>query len=284
MVFFKKAWPFIITGLVVISIFALTYLHSNKPVAQIKIYKATPAQVQTEGSQAKSTTHQRAQGVETSESPIVSERHLTTDDSLGPTDDSLATEEGKNLDEALRLALGPTDDSLATEEVVMGLDEGEDVDSHPRDTEEPSANPQLSAEELRRQELLQRKAEIDEQMQAIIPEGVTVHSSENPEVIRQFFQLHQELVAVEQELSNNPQDPRFEDARHLNKRVMFLLEDVTPNLTPDGKLPISTAEKLIQTWEQDGNFAAANRMRQVIQHAVENGDALIERKHVEGLR
>ena len=261
MVFFKKAWPFIITGLVVISIFALTYLHSNKPVAQIKIYKATPAQVQTEGSQAKSTTHQRAQGVETSESPRVLEMHLTTDDSLGTTDDS-----------------------LAPEEVVMGLDEGEDVDSPPRDTEEPSANPQLSAEELRRQELLQRKAEIDEQMQAIIPEGVTVHSSENPEVIRQFFQLHQELVAVEQELSNNPQDPRFEDARHLNKRVMFLLEDVTPNLTPDGKLPISTAEKLIQTWEQDGNFAAANRMRQVIQHAVENGDALIERKHIEGLR
>ena len=277
MVFFKKAWPFIITGLVVISIFALTYLHSNKPVAQIKIYKATPAQVQTEGSQAKSTTHQRAQGVETSEIPIVSEMHLTTDDSL-------ATEEGKNLDEALRLALGPTDDSLAPEEVVMGLDEGEDVDSHTRDTEEPSANPQLAAEELRRQELRQRKAEIHEQMQAIMPEGVTVHSSENPEVIRQFFQLHQELVAVEQELSNNPQDPRFEDARHLNKRVMFLLEDVTPNLTPDGKLPISTAEKLIQTWEQDGNFAAANRMRQVIQDAVENGDALIERKHVEGLR
>ena len=277
MVFFKKAWPFIITGLVVISIFALTYLHSNKPVAQIKIYKATPAQVQTEGSQAKSTTHQRAQGVETSESPRVSEMHLTTDDSL-------ATEEGKNLDEALRLALGTTDDSLAPEEVVMGLDEGEDVDSHTRDTEEPSANPQLSAEELRRQELRQRKAEIHEQMQAIMPEGVTVHSSENPEVIRQFFQLHQELVAVEQELSNNPQDPRFEDARHLNKRVMFLLEDVTPNLTPDGKLPISTAEKLIQTWEQDGNFAAANRMRQVIQDAVENGDALIERKHVEGLR
>ena len=277
MVFFKKAWPFIITGLVVISIFALTYLHSNRPVAQIKIYKATPAQVQTEGSQAKSTTHQRAQGVETRESPRVSEMHLTTDDSL-------ATEEGKNLDEALRLALGPTDDSLATEEVVMGLDEGEDVDSHTRDTEEPSANPQLAAEELRRQELLQRKAEIHEQMQAILPEGVTVHSSENPEVIRQVFQLHQELVAVEQELSNNPQDPRFEDARHLNKRVMFLLEDVTPNLTPDGKLPISTAEKLIQTWEQDGNFAAANRMRQVIQHAVENGDALIERKHIEGLR
>ena len=261
MVFFKKAWPFIITGLVVISIFALTYLHSNKPVAQIKIYKATPAQVQTEGSQAKSTTHQRAQGVETRESPRVSEMHLTTDDSLGTTDDS-----------------------LAPEEVVMGLDEGEDVDSHTRDTEEPSANPQLSAEELRRQELLQRKAEIDEQMQAIMPEGVTVHSSENPEVIRQFFQLHQELVAVEQELSNNPQDARFEDARHLNKRVMFLLEDVTPNLTPDGNLPISTAEKLIQTWEQDGNFAAANRMRQVIQHAVENGDALIERKHIEGLR
>ena len=261
MVFFKKAWPFIITGLVVISIFVLTYLHSNKPVAQIKIYKATPAQVQTEGSQAKSTTHQRARGVETSESPIVSERHLTTDDSLGTTDDS-----------------------LAPEEVVMGLDEGEDVDSHTRDTEEPSANPQLSAEELRRQELLQRKAEIHEQMQAILPEGVTVHSSENPEVIRQVFQLHQELVAVEQELSDNPQDPRFEDARHLNQRVMFLLEDVTPNLTLDGKLPISTAEKLIQTWEQDGNFAAANRMRQVIQHAVENGDALIERKHIEGLR
>lgn len=269
MVFFKKAWPFIITGLVVISIFALTYLHSNKPVAQIKIYKATPAQVRTEGSKAKSTTHPRAQGIETrdsqsaaaSKSPIVSEMHLTTDDSLGTTDDSLATEEG-----------------------VTGLDEGEDVDSHTGDTEEPSANPQLSAEELRRQALLQRKAEIDEQMRALLPEGVTVHGSENPEVIRQVFQLHQELVAVEQELSDNPQDPSFEDARNLNKRAMFLLEHVTPDLTPDGKLPISTAEKLIQTWEQDGNFAAANRMRQVIQNAVADGDEFIEREHVERLQ
>ena len=262
MVFLKKAWPFIITGLVVISIFAVTYLRLNKPVAQIKIYKATPAQVQTEGSQAKSTTHQRAEGVETresqsaaaSKSPRVSEMHLTTDDSLAP------------------------------EEVVTGLDEGEDVDTHTRDTEEPSANPQLSAEELRRQELLQRKAEIDEQMRALLPEGVTVHSSENPEVIRQLIQLHQELVAVEQELSDNPQDASFEDARHLNKRAMFLLEEVTPNLTPDGKLPISTAEKLVQKWEQDGNVAAANRIRQVIQNAVANGDAHIERKHVEGLQ
>lgn len=268
MVFLKKAWPFIITGLVVISIFAVTYLRLNKPVAQIKIYKATPAQVQTEGSQAKSTTHQRAEGVETresqsaaaSKSPRVSEMPLTTDDSLGTTDDS-----------------------LAPEEVVTGLDEGEDVDTHTRDTEEPSANPQLSAEELRRQELLQRKAEIDEQMRALLPEGVTVHSSENPEVIRQLIQLHQELVAVEQELSDNPQDASFEDARHLNKRAMFLLEEVTPYLTPDGKMPISTAEKMIQKWEQDGNVAAANRMRQVIQNAVENGDAHIERKHVEGL-
>ena len=270
MLFFKKAWPFIITGLVVIGIFAFTYLHSNKPVAPIKIYKATVADpVRTEESKAKPATHQGAQGVETnesqssvtSESPTVSDMHRTTDESLDTTDES-----------------------LTTEEVVSGIDERGDVDSDTRDTEEPSANPQLSAEELWRQMLLQRQAEIHEQMQAIIPEGETVHSSENPEALRQFFQLHQELVAVEQELSNNPQDPSFEDARNLNKRAMFHLEHVAPDLTPEGNMPISTAEKIVQMWEQEGNFDAANLVRQVIQHAVENGDELIERKHVEQLR
>ena len=269
MLFFKKAWPFIITGLVVIGIFAFTYLHSNKPVAPIKIYKATVEPVQTGQSQAKPTTHRGAQGIETNESqssvtnesPVVSDVHLTTDESLGTTDES-----------------------LATEEVVSGRDERGAVDSDTLDTEEPSANPQLSAEELWRQMLLQRQAEIHEQIQAIVPEGGTVHSSENPEAVRQLLQLHQELIAVEQELSNNPQAPHFEDARNLNKRAMFLVEHVTPDLTPAGNMPISTAEKLIQRWEQEGNFDAANLVRQVIQHAVENGDELIERKHVERLR
>ena len=270
MLFFKKAWPFIITGLVVIGIFAFTYLHSKKPVAPIKIYKATVAEpVRTGKSKAKPATHQGAQSVETNESqssvagesPTVSDMHRTTDGSLDTTDES-----------------------LTTEEVVSGIDERGDVDSDTRDTEEPSANPQLSAEELWRQMLLQRKAEIHEQMQAIMPEGGTVHSSENPEAMRQLLQLFKELSAVEQELSNNPQDPSFEDARALYKMAMFHVEHVAPDLTPEGKLPIFTAEKLIQRWEQDGNFEAANRIRQVIQYAVENGDELIERKHVERLQ
>ena len=181
-------------------------------------------------------------------------------------------------------SLGTTDESLATEEVVSGRDERGAVDSATLDTEEPSANPQLSAEELWRQMLLQRQAEIHEQMQAIIPEGETVHSSENPEVLRQFFQLLKELNAVEQELSNNPQDPSFEDARNLHKMAMFHVEHVTPDLTPAGNMPISTAEKIVHMWEQEGNFDAANLVRQVIQHAVENGDEFIERKHVERLR
>ena len=268
--FFKKAWPFIITGLVVIGIFAFTYLHSNKPVAPIKIYKATVAEpVRTGESKAKPATHQGAQGVETSESQssvtsessMVSDMHRTTDGSLDTTDES-----------------------LATEEVVSGRDERGDVDSDTRNTEEASANPQLSAEELWRQMLLQRKAEIHEQMQAIVPEGGTVHSSENPEAMRQLLQLFRKLNAVEQELSNNPQDPSFEDARTLYKMAMFHVEHVAPDLTPEGNMPISTAEKIVQMWEQDGNFDAANLVRQVIQNAVENGDELIERKHLEQLQ
>ena len=123
MLFFKKAWPFIIMGLIVIGIFAFTYLHLNKPVAPIKIYKATVEQVQTGESKAKPTTHQGAQDVETSESqssvagesPIVSDMHRTTDESLGTTDES-----------------------LATEEVVSGRDERGEVDSHTRDEAEVS--------------------------------------------------------------------------------------------------------------------------------------------------
>lgn len=66
--------------------------------------------------------------------------------------------------------------------------------------------------------------------------------------------------------------------------AMFHLEHVAPDLTPAGNMPISTAEKIVQMWEQEGNFDAANLVRQVIQYAVENGDELIERKHVERLR
>ena len=66
--------------------------------------------------------------------------------------------------------------------------------------------------------------------------------------------------------------------------AMFLVEHVTPDLTPAGNMPISTAEKIVHMWEQEGNFDAANLVRQVIQYAVENGDELIERKHVERLR
>ena len=251
MSFLKQTWRFILVGIVVICVWIAVGLRSNKPFAPVKIYEV-PQRTPQGQSNTKSTlqldtqtfeTGER-QTSETNESPVVSDTYLT--------------------DEFL--------DTVAVEDI----DESEEIDSYALDTEESSTTPQLSAAELRRQELLQRQMEIYEQIKTIAPEGITVHSSDDPEGVLQALELFKELSQIDEELSGYSND----DALRMIQRSI----NMTRSLTPDGELPVMAAAKMADTWEQDGNFEAASRMRRVVQNAVEHGDEIIKREHVEGVQ
>lgn len=250
MSFLKKVLPFAFAGFVVICVWTV-YLRSNKPITPVKIYEV-PQRTPRRESNTKPVIRQDTQTVETSErqasgtneSPVVLDTHL--------------------IDEFL--------DAGAVEDI----DESEETDSYALDLEELSAIPQLSAEELRRQELLQRQVEIYDQLKTIAPEGVTVHSSDDPEGVLRALELFKELSQIDEELSGYSSD----NALRMIQRSI----NMTRSLNSDGKLLVAAAAKMAETWEQDGNFEAANRMRQVVQKAVESGDEVIKREHVEEVR
>ena len=251
MSFLKQTRHFILVGIVVICVWTAVGLRSNKPFAPVRIYevpqRTPPGQNNTKPILRLDTqtfeTGER-QTSETNESPVVSDTYLT--------------------DEFL--------DTVAVEDI----DESEEIDSYALDIEELSAIPQLSAEELRRQELLQRQVEIYDQLKTIAPEGVTVHSSDNPEGVLRALELFKKLSQIDEELSGYSSD----NALRMIQRSI----NMTKSLTPDGELPVMAAAKMVDTWEQDGNFEAASRMRQVVQNAVERGDEVIKREHVEGVQ
>ena len=250
MSFLKKVWPFALAGFVVICVWTV-YLRSNKPITLVKIYEV-PDRTPWGESNTKPVIRQDTQTVETSErqasgtneSPVVSDTHL--------------------IDEFLDAG------------TVEDIDESEETDSYALDIEELSAIPQLSAEELRRQEFLQRQVEIYDQLKTIAPEGVTVHSSDDPEGVLRALELFKKLSQIDEELSGYSSDNAL--------RVIQRSINMTKSLTPDGELPVMAAAKMVDTWEQDGNFEAASRMRQVVQNAVERGDEVIKREHVEGVQ
>lgn len=250
MSFVKKVLPFAFAGFVVICVWTV-YLRSNKPITPVKIYEV-PQRTPRGESNTKPVIRQDTQTVETSErqasgtneSPVVSDTYL--------------------IDEFL--------DAGAVEDI----DESEETDSYALDIEELSAIPQLSAEELRRQELLQRQVEIYDQLETIAPEGVTVHSSDDPEGVLRALELFKELSQIDEELSGYSSD----NALRMIQRSI----NMTSSLNSDGKLPVVAAAKMAETWEQDGNFEAANRMHQVVRKAVESGDEVIKREHVEEVR
>ena len=251
MSFLKKAWTFALAGLVVICVWTAVGLRSNKPLAPVKIYEMPQRTPQGE-SNTKPAIRQDTQTVETSKHQVSETNENPVESDTYLTDDFL--------------------DTVAVED----RDESEAIDSYALDTEEPSATPQLSDEELRRQELLRQRAEIYEQLKTIAPEGVTVHSSDDPKGVLQALELFKELNQIDEELSEHSND---DGSRALQRAI-----NLTKSLTPDGELPVMAAAKMADTWEQEGNFEVANRMRQVVQNAVERGDEVIKREHVEGIQ
>ena len=251
MSFLKQTWHFILVGFVVICVWTVVGLRSNKSFAPVKIYEVPQHTRQGQGN-TKPAIRQDTQTVQTSERQTseTKERRVVSDTDL--TDEFL--------------------DTVAVEDI----DEAEEIDLYALDTEESSAMSPLSAEELRRQKLLQRQVEIYEQLKTIAPEGVTVHSSDDPKGVLQALDLFKELSQIDEELSGYSNN----DALRMIQRSI----NMTRSLTPDGELPVMAAAKMADTWEQDGNFEAASRMRQVVQNAVENGDEVIKREHIEHVR
>lgn len=259
MSFLKKVWPFVLAG-VIISISAFVFGRSNRPAVLTKVYKTvtpTPTAEKNTVSRGSQTFETPArQPDNTSNNSAVSERHFT--------DDSLDVEGIDSIEDIDSITVNKSDDSDVLE------------------PEDLSVSPELSDQEIERQKLLQRRAEVREQMRTIAPEGVRIRGSENPELVREILQLHEEIVRIDHALSDT-HDHSLDELLTVNRTAMFVLDNVLPEMTPDGKMPISTAEKMISVWEQEGNFEAVNRMRLVIQNAMKSGDILLEENHLDGL-
>lgn len=257
MSFLKKVWPFVLAG-VIVSICIFVFGRFNKPLDSIKVYKTvtpTPkAEKNTVAGDTQTLETPAPQPDDINDNSTVSERHFT--------DDSLDIENIDSIEDIDSITVNKSDDSDVLE---------------PQDL---SVSPELSDQEIERQKLLQRRAEAREQMRTIAPEGVRIRGSENPELVREILQLHEEIVRIDHALSNT-HDHSLDELLTVNRTAMFVLDNVLPEMTPDGKMPISTAEKMVSVWEQEGNFQAVNRMRLVIQNAMNRGDILLERNHLE---
>lgn len=130
----------------------------------------------------------------------------------------------------------------------------------------------LSIEELRRQELLQERASLHEQLKTLVPGGRTVHSSNDPETVLQALALTKQLVQIDEALNGYINQ---DSLRAIDRAI-----NTTRSLTPNGQLPVIAAEKMADSFQREGKFEVANRMRLVIQNARKNGDAVIKPEHL----
>ena len=246
MSFLKKVLPFVLAALVV-STGAFIFGRANKPEAPIKVYKATLAPSKTRTSQ-KTVIPVGTQTVETPESQ--------TDH---PNDSSIVSEKPQ------------------TEEgIIDEVDDSHTLNMEDlSDTEDSDGTPQLSAEELRRQELLRRQADIHEELKALSPGG-PVHSADNPQNVLQALTLIKELTLIDEELNGQN---NTDILRYIQRGI-----NTTQSLTPDGKMPITAAAQLADSWEKDGNFEGARIMRMAIQNALKNGDEVLKEEHIEEIQ
>lgn len=162
-----------------------------------------------------------------------------------------------------------TIDNASEETIISEIQE--EIIAEAEEAPEP-----LSAEELRRQELLQQRAALNEEIKALVPDGHTVHSSDDPETLLQVLELTKALTQIEGELNG------YIDRETV--RSIDLAINLTSNLDIEGNLPITAAAKIADSFEEEGKFEAANRMRSVIQNALKNGDEVLKEKHLTGIQ
>lgn len=163
------------------------------------------------------------------------------------------------------------EDSLETETAEI-TDDLEDVPPHK--VGDPGEMPELSAGDLRRQEMIKRQALLREQLQEMLPiDGIA-----EPERALQAINLQQEIYRIGKELGTvetSGGDPMV--AYEINKLVLS-------NLTPDGEIPVSIGPQFAELLEKSGEKEIAAGVRRAMQRAVENGDTVFKPEHIEGIR
>lgn len=231
-------------------VWTVVYLRSDKSSAPVKVYEV-PQQTLQGQSNTESAIRQDTQRVETSERQV-------------PETDESSVESETYL----------TGDFLGTV-VAETTEESKEVESDALDMETSSATPQLSAEESRRQTLINRQVEIQEQLEAMAREDGTVAPKDVPKSLALF----EETLRISQELGTlDPDDSS--DAFSLIERSKF----IASHTTEDGKVPISIGSRVADMFEKDGNYEAAEKMRMLTQYALESGDEFFTARHLEILQ
>ena len=159
--------------------------------------------------------------------------------------------------------------------------ENEEVRPDANEVEDSSATPKISAEELRRRTLETRQHELWKQIQAIGRGDGSI----DPKETLKALELQGEMLRIGEELGTNV----YDDGGNLNDtlRVFDMMQEMgrfmATHMTQDGRFPVSKGPELAETLGK-WNPEAAERMRKVIQNAVENGDEFIQRKHLENVQ
>ena len=155
------------------------------------------------------------------------------------------------------------------------VSEREEVSSDASDVEDSSTTPQISAEALRRQTLTNRGLEIHTQIEAMAGKDGRV----SPKDMLKALALFEESLRISQELGTLNSEADL-DPFAMIKRSKF----IASHTTEDGKIPVSIGLRMADMFENDGNHEAAEKMRILTKHALQNGDEFFEPRHAEALR
>ena len=162
-----------------------------------------------------------------------------------------------------------------------GIRENAEVGADTSGVDNSGTTPQISAEELRRRTLETRQEELWKQIQAIGQGGGKI----DPEEVSRLLGLQEEMLRIGEELGTNVYDDggNFQDTLRGFDIMREMGGFMARHRTQDGKFPVSKGPDLadmLEKWKPE----AAERMRKVIQNAVENGDEFIQRKHLENVQ
>ena len=195
---------------------------------------------------------------------------------VGPKDSQISEADGHPITPDTR-SIDVNPDTRDEESVR----ENEEVKSDTSGSEDSSAAPKIPAEELRRELLQTRQLEIQNQIENI----ARVDGSIDPKEALKVLELQEEMLRIGEKLSANV----YDDGGNLNDtlRVFNMMREMgrfmATHMTQDGRFPVSKGPELAEMLGK-WNSEATERMRKVIQNAVENGDEFIQRKHLENVQ
>lgn len=176
--------------------------------------------------------------------------------------------------------MNQAEDYLDVED-FLGLVELREVNSDTSDMEDSSTAPQLSTQDLQRRTLENRQHELWKKIQAIGREGGNI----DPHDALKVLELQEEMLRIGEELGTNRYDDggSFDDFLRVSEMMREMGRFMSSHMTKGGKLPVSKAPEMadmLEKWDAD----AGEKMRKVIQNAIESGDEFIQREHLENVQ